>query len=1129
MSHGPLFRSLLESRQDLLQVSNPLRKTRSAVDEKTLDEEMLKSLILLDEALRCGESGKRISVINLESAGSEYDLASSALLELEHALPRRISEMPSWAPQRIGRFEIRSVLGAGGFAVVYRAFDPSLHRDVALKVPRPHALLQPELRRRFITEAQAAARLDHSNILPVFEAGEDGDLPYISCTLCEGPTLAEWMSSRTAPMKPRAAARIVQDLARAIHYSHERGILHRDIKPGNVLLFSDHSRDVDEFPFVPRLSDFGLAKILGAGELDTVTSQLMGTPRFMAPELIRGGGLPNAVAPDVYGLGALLYCLITGNPPFRSATTAETLRQIVEDEPVSPALLDPSIGRDLSLICVKCLQKAPEFRYQSAEELSNDLDRYLAGMPVFARPTPWTIRLEKWCRRRPAVAALLTVSFVLMLAIVVFAARYTSMLTRLQTQIQGANTELSKSVRELKTAVAEANRLGAESERNRLAAREQVFAADLKLAESLVEFGDIRSAHDVLQRYQPSDSVAPKSSEIDGRISFAWRYLKERTSHPSVLINSAEQIIWDQQISPSGDLVAQCGDQGVISILSIKADLKVALKRKVAETEFNSISWCKAAPVLAVGGDDGMVRICSSDDLTLNRILKAFPGSHIYGVSFLGDTREICVGGESSDLQIWNTESGHLLRTITTPHSRGIESLAVSRDGTRIVTGGYEGHLCAWDMESGSLMWQQTLSAQGHTGPVSIVRLTPDERFIVAAANRESIVVLTADTGNQVRRWTGLDRIHSLVVTDNSHAVFGDSGGVFGELKIDSEVGPWQPIRRWVGQNEKVSSLVVLQGGDRGAHNSDLLSCDRSGQVIRWLTRKTSATRIISGHPPSLHGPAHWICWKNNDAFLRRLHNTVECVDVQTGEKHKVYSCDSVLTGLHYVASADEMILCDDTGRLFSVTIEGDLKYTLAVSNGTPASRLSVDSAGTFAALFTGNSELAVVDLRARSVRLRLPDREDSCVSPDGRWVATASRADDVCEIYDCRSLQKVAVLSDIDPTYEEFAFSGDSKWFLSMGSHRAAFVWDTSTWKLVNRIAVPAAIDFLPKFHPDHRTVAAADSSGRIRLLDIVAGRELLTLDAFPHPPIRALSFSPDGKRLAVGRSSLEVYVISN
>jgi formylglycine-generating enzyme required for sulfatase activity len=300
-------------------------------------------------------------------------------------------------PARLGRYRIVRELGGGGGGIVFLAHDPLLDRQVALKVPRPEALLTESARRRFRQEARATAGLRHPHLVPVHDVGEDGAVCYLVTEYCPGGSLSDWLRGRPEPLGPRQAAELVARLARAVAYLHEHNVLHRDLKPANVLLEEDGT---------PRITDFGLARLLDGDGQGTQTGQAVGTPSYMAPEQAEGRKDVGRAA-DVYGLGAILYELLTGQPPFRGATRAETLRRVVAEDPVPPRRLRPGVPRDLETVCLKCLQKEPHKRYAGADELADDLDRYLTGRPIQARPAPAWERAAKWTRRRPAAAALL--------------------------------------------------------------------------------------------------------------------------------------------------------------------------------------------------------------------------------------------------------------------------------------------------------------------------------------------------------------------------------------------------------------------------------------------------------------------------------------------------------------------------------------------------------------------------------------------------------------------------------------------------------------------------------------------------------------------------------------------------
>ena len=317
------------------------------------------------------------------------------------------------ATPAIPGYAIGKMLGRGGMGVVYKATQVALKRPVALKMIRGDSHIEPAQLERFRVEAEAVARLQHPNVVQIYEVGEFAGMPYFSLELVEGGTLAERLAG--APMAPRPAAELAVTLARAMGAVHRVGIVHRDLKPANVLLHADGT---------PKVTDFGLAKRLEVEEGQTMTGQVMGTPSYMAPEQAQGQTDRIGPPADIYALGAILYETLTGRPPFKGPSTIETLSQVAFQEPVPPSRLQPRVPRDLETICLKCLAKEPARRYDTADELADDLERFLAGTPIRARRTPAWERAAKWARRRPAAAALVAVGLFLAIGLAVAGERY---------------------------------------------------------------------------------------------------------------------------------------------------------------------------------------------------------------------------------------------------------------------------------------------------------------------------------------------------------------------------------------------------------------------------------------------------------------------------------------------------------------------------------------------------------------------------------------------------------------------------------------------------------------------------------------------------------------------------------
>ncbi|MGA2255232.1 MAG: serine/threonine-protein kinase [Thermoguttaceae bacterium] len=311
---------------------------------------------------------------------------------------------------QLGRFRIERLLGHGGHGVVYLAFDPVLNRLVALKIPRPEVLVDRAMRERFLLEARSAATLDHANIVPVYEAGGVDGVLFIAMAYCPGDSLAEFLEKRIGTLSPRAWAKFFRQLAEALAYTHERGLLHRDLKPGNILLFpingnvdQANAAHSDGLAFVPKLADFGVARIIEESAKQTRTTLGGGTPLYMSPEQTAPKGKVDARS-DVHSLGAVMYESLTGRAPYGGESLLALLEAIRHRLPPAPHRVVPSIPWDLSTICLKCLEKRPQNRYPSAAALAADLGRFLNHEPICAKPTSLPERFFLWCQRRPAIA-----------------------------------------------------------------------------------------------------------------------------------------------------------------------------------------------------------------------------------------------------------------------------------------------------------------------------------------------------------------------------------------------------------------------------------------------------------------------------------------------------------------------------------------------------------------------------------------------------------------------------------------------------------------------------------------------------------------------------------------------------
>lgn len=419
----------------------------------------------------------------------------------------------------LGDYELLEELGRGGMGVVYRARQVKLQRQVALKVILAGQLASATQVRRFQVEAEAAAKLDHPNIVPIFEIGEHLGHHFFSMKLVDGPTLAQAIcrqnppsgkpepekSGATPPLAtPTAAARLVATIARAVHYAHQRGVLHRDLKPGNILLDREAHAHV---------TDFGLARLLERDSSLTHSVAVMGSPDYMPPEQAAGQAHAVTTAADIYSLGAILYELLAGRPPFQADSPAMTIRLVLESEPVSPTVHNRTAPPDLATICLKCLEKEPSRRYPTAGALAEDLERFCRDEPILARPATALEKIWRWARRNPAVASLAVAAFLFLML------GFAGVVWQWRRAERTAERETREHQRAETHALAEA-RQRQRAEAEELSGRRHLYAAHVNLARRAWEEGNARRALELLEVHCPK----PGQEDLRG---FEWYYLWE--------------------------------------------------------------------------------------------------------------------------------------------------------------------------------------------------------------------------------------------------------------------------------------------------------------------------------------------------------------------------------------------------------------------------------------------------------------------------------------------------------------------------------------------------------------------------------------------------------------------------
>ncbi len=994
-------------------------------------------------------------------------------------LPPRDVPAGSGSAGHVPGYELLGKLGEGGMGVVYQARHLQLGRIVALKMILSGGHARAADLARFRTEAEAIARLQHPNIVQVYEVGEHDGVPFLALEYCAGGSLDKKLNG--TPLPAQEAARLLQTLARAMQAAHDKSVIHRDLKPANVLLAEDGT---------PKITDFGLAKKLDdVGQ--TASGVIMGTPSYMAPEqagMASPGRKPgdSAIGPasDVYALGAILYELLTGRPPFKAATPLDTILQVVSDDPLPPSQLQPKTPRDLETICLKCLHKEAGQRYGSAAALADELGRFLRGEPILARPAGWAERGWKWAKRKPTAAALTLVSVLALLVLLVGGLWFNARLTEQRNEALGqkktaeeqkdlADERAKAEARAKKDAQDERNRAEEQKnlaeEKTKLAEREKARAeTQLRRAEWLVYAGQLARAQSAFENNNAVLALQLLDECQWDLRGWEHRHLWTRLSSKATFAGHSH-LVTSVAFSPDG--------------------------RRIL-----------------TGSLDQTAKVWDADRGQEFLSLKGHTG-YVQSVAFSPDGRRILTGSADKTAKVWDADKGQGIFSLR-GHTEGVTSVAYSPDGRRILTGSLDKTAKVWDADKG----QEFLSLKGHTGYVQSVAYSPDGRRILTGSTDNTAKVWDADNGQELFSLKGHTRfVDSVAFSPDGRRIL--TGSADQTAKVwDADNG--QELLSLKGHTYWVQSVAYSPDGRRiltgSRDNTAKVWNPDNGQELFSLKGHTSQVNSVAYSPDGrriLTGSSDrtaklWDADKGQEPFSLKGHTSAVSSVAFSPDGRRILTGSGDNTAKVWDADKGKVLLSlKHTGGVTSVAFNPDGRRILTASGGTTI----VWDADMSQELFSLRGHKGIV--------------HSVLFSPDGGRILTGS-ADGTAKLWDADTGQDLFSLKGHTSIVTSVAFSPDGRRILTGSWDQTAKVWDADKGQELFSLKGHTSPVSSVAYSPDGRRIVTGTSGvdaahrplpGEAKVWDADKGQELFSLKGHTSP-VSSVAFSPDGRRILTG-----------
>jgi WD40 repeat protein len=974
--------------------------------------------------------------------------------------------------------------------------------------------------------------------VPIFEVGEFEGRQYFSMGYVEGDSLGQRVAN--GPLDPREAARMVRDIALAIQYAHEQGVIHRDLKPANVL--------VDQTGAV-RVTDFGLAKKTNTDSGLTATGEVMGTPSYMPPEQATGNAGEVGPPADIYSLGALLYCLITGRPPFQAASPTDTLLQVLTQDPVPPRRLNPGLDRDLETICLKCLEKEPRKRYESARSVADELGRFLGGEPIEARPINAVARGWRWCKRKPALAALAAISAALLIFVSIAgplfglrqrALRDAEALARERAEDAGRREAVARlSAEEARENEAEARQA---SEKARGALRNEkeqavrrLYNTSIPLAHQKWRGGDVARAEELL------DSCPARLRDWE------WRYLKRLCHLERLTLGDNSVLLLGAGFTADGRAIFSADATGVFKL----RDAKTGDEVRSIPTREGPLAGDSTRRFLVSQNQAGELRFWDSVLKDASRVLKRPAMISIKGALSPEGKILALVGYSSSEIQLYSVERDTEIARLK-GRSDTVGALAISPDGRLLGVGRENGWVDIWDIETRKPLHE----FRGHP--------TRDATVMGIAFSPDSKRMATASVDGTAKVFTVADGRFQLALLGHRRFILGIAFSPDGRLLATA--GSDRTARLWNAETgEEIAilgghenSVTVVEFSPDGSQlltgsldttirvwdvptlptaapsvSSEKPTSSRSDRPDRLISGRAAAVSALAFHPDGRHlASADW------DGFVRiddlETERTVLSIPVVPGTAKKGDADvprDSSLGAIAY--SRDGKALAVGLGGLISETkgivyvMDGETGRTVAKTaalNG-PVSALAFSPDGRRLLVATGSTRglrgaaptIGIFDAASGAELVSYKGHSaavlDAAWSHDGKLVASCGFNPGI-RIWDPAGGTDLHVIS-VRNLIRGVAFSPDDSRVAGAGMDGAVHVYETKEGKERPPLIGHTGEVYRLTFSPDGKRLASTGADSTIRIWDVASGDELLTLSDHSNE-VYDLEFSPNGQLLA-------------